>query len=177
MKLTITPLEVLALRQWLEGRGEEEKMALSIAWPIAGERKTDWDRMIQFYGFCEILRDQPQSRQVWVFVATVEQPLQAQANAKERHAPVDRLPDAGSPTFAKRRRCGEMANTWNHDGVGVTQHARIVGHVLAGVACETCHGDVAHMEAASQTAPLTMGWCLNCHKERRASTDCLVCHY
>jgi hypothetical protein len=50
-------------------------------------------------------------------------------------------------------------------------------HVLAGVACQTCHGDVAQMEAASQTAPLTMGWCLNCHKERRAPTDCLVCHY
>jgi hypothetical protein len=50
-------------------------------------------------------------------------------------------------------------------------------HVLAGVACQTCHGDVAQMEAASQTAPLTMGWCLNCHKERRAPTDCLACHY
>ncbi len=50
-------------------------------------------------------------------------------------------------------------------------------HVLAGVACQTCHGDVMQMEAASQTAPLTMGWCLNCHKERRAPTDCLVCHH
>ena len=50
-------------------------------------------------------------------------------------------------------------------------------HVLAGVACQTCHGDVAHMEAAVQTAPLTMGWCLSCHKERQAPTDCLVCHH
>jgi hypothetical protein len=50
-------------------------------------------------------------------------------------------------------------------------------HVLAGVACETCHGDVAHMEAAVQTAPLTMGWCLSCHQQRGASTDCLVCHH
>ena len=50
-------------------------------------------------------------------------------------------------------------------------------HVLAGVACQTCHGDVAKMEAAVQMAPLTMGWCLSCHNERRASTDCLVCHH
>jgi hypothetical protein len=50
-------------------------------------------------------------------------------------------------------------------------------HVVAGVACQTCHGDVAKMDAAVQTAALTMGWCLNCHKERHAPTDCLICHY
>ena len=50
-------------------------------------------------------------------------------------------------------------------------------HVLAGVTCQTCHGDVAGMDAAVQTAPLTMGWCLGCHKERQAPTDCLACHY
>src|SRR5207245_7949881 len=44
-------------------------------------------------------------------------------------------------------------------------------HVLAGVACQTCHGDVGQMLAAVQTAPLTMGWCLICHKERQARTD------
>ena len=50
-------------------------------------------------------------------------------------------------------------------------------HVAAGVACQTCHGDVAKMEGAVQTESLSMGWCLNCHKERHAPTDCLVCHY
>lgn len=50
-------------------------------------------------------------------------------------------------------------------------------HVRAGVACETCHGDVARMELAEQVAPLTMGWCLNCHEERQAPRDCLTCHY
>lgn len=50
-------------------------------------------------------------------------------------------------------------------------------HVRAGVLCETCHGDVSKMEAAAQTEPLTMGWCLRCHQERQAPTDCLVCHY
>jgi hypothetical protein len=50
-------------------------------------------------------------------------------------------------------------------------------HVLAGVTCQTCHGDVAGMDAAIQTAPLTMGWCLSCHKERQAPTECLTCHH
>ena len=30
---------------------------------------------------------------------------------------------------------------------------------------KTCHGPVEEMEIMEQHAPLTMGWCLNCHKE------------
>ena len=50
-------------------------------------------------------------------------------------------------------------------------------HVLAEVDCRECHGDVQKMEAAVQVASLTMGFCLECHKRRQASTDCLTCHY
>jgi len=37
-------------------------------------------------------------------------------------------------------------------------------HVAKGVACETCHGDIKGMEKVYQYAPLTMGWCLDCHR-------------
>jgi hypothetical protein len=50
-------------------------------------------------------------------------------------------------------------------------------HVAADVGCQECHGDVQSMEAAVKVADLSMGWCLSCHNERRASTDCLICHY
>ncbi len=50
-------------------------------------------------------------------------------------------------------------------------------HVRAGVGCETCHGDVAHMEAAVQVESLSMGWCVSCHEDRGATRDCLACHY
>ena len=50
-------------------------------------------------------------------------------------------------------------------------------HVQAGVGCQVCHGEVEQMDAAVQTAPLTMGWCVTCHEEREASKDCLICHY
>lgn len=50
-------------------------------------------------------------------------------------------------------------------------------HVRAGVACETCHGDVAAMEAAVQVESLSMGWCVSCHEDRGATRDCLACHY
>ncbi len=36
---------------------------------------------------------------------------------------------------------------------------------VAGVECQKCHGPVEEMEIMEQFAPLTMGWCINCHKE------------
>ncbi len=39
-------------------------------------------------------------------------------------------------------------------------------HVTAGgVACQTCHGPVEEMEEVYQFSSLTMGWCVNCHRE------------
>ncbi|HUN97798.1 MAG TPA: cytochrome c3 family protein [Bradyrhizobium sp.] len=37
-------------------------------------------------------------------------------------------------------------------------------HIAKGVACTNCHGDVSTMPLIRQTAPLTMGWCLDCHR-------------
>ena len=39
-------------------------MAITIAWPIVGERKSDWERMVQFYGFCEVMQDHGKPQQV-----------------------------------------------------------------------------------------------------------------
>lgn len=38
-------------------------------------------------------------------------------------------------------------------------------HVKAGVDCRTCHGPVEHMDVVRQYAPLTMSWCLDCHRK------------
>ena len=35
---------------------------------------------------------------------------------------------------------------------------------VAGVECQTCHGPIQEMEVVSQFAPLTMGWCIECHR-------------
>ena len=37
-------------------------------------------------------------------------------------------------------------------------------HVKQGVGCATCHGPVDRMPLVYQQAPLTMGWCLDCHR-------------
>jgi hypothetical protein len=37
-------------------------------------------------------------------------------------------------------------------------------HVTRGVGCVECHGRVDQMEVVEQVAPLSMGWCLDCHR-------------
>jgi hypothetical protein len=41
-----------------------------------------------------------------------------------------------------------------------SQHVKV-----AGLECETCHGPIEQMEVVQQYSPLTMGWCINCHRE------------
>ena len=71
-------------------------------------------------------------------------------------------------------------------------------HVVSGVACQSCHGPVETMQRVEQVKPLTMGWCLQCHREHAkmptgdfaraalsltkkqkpvAGLDCASCHY
>ena len=37
-------------------------------------------------------------------------------------------------------------------------------HVRAGVGCISCHGNIHQMEVVRQAKPLSMGWCLDCHR-------------
>jgi len=37
-------------------------------------------------------------------------------------------------------------------------------HLNAGVGCASCHGNVAQMEVVTQKEPLSMSWCLDCHR-------------
>jgi hypothetical protein len=60
-------------------------------------------------------------------------------------------------------------------------------HVQAQVECQQCHGPVETMDRVRQVADLSMGWCVNCHRDAgrtgvagkavKPSTDCASCHY
>ena len=45
-------------------------------------------------------------------------------------------------------------------------------------ACQTCHGDVKSMEVIEQKSSLSMGWCVNCHREQtpQGPLNCSTCH-
>ncbi len=66
-------------------------------------------------------------------------------------------------------------------------------HVARHIACETCHGPVGTMDRIRQESPLTMGWCIDCHRANAVgqssrrdaaegrvadhiSTNCVTCH-
>lgn len=69
-------------------------------------------------------------------------------------------------------------------------------HAASGIGCATCHGEVETMVETEKAEPMSMAWCLDCHRdvgERRQAqlladlpgialanpqlTDCSVCHY
>ncbi len=47
-----------------------------------------------------------------------------------------------------------------------SQHVKV-----GGVKCQTCHGPVEEMTVAKQFAPLTMGWCINCHRTTQVKLE------
>ncbi len=48
-------------------------------------------------------------------------------------------------------------------------HAQHVS--VGGVECQTCHGQVENMEVVQQMSPLSMGWCINCHRQTAVDFD------
>ena len=42
---------------------------------------------------------------------------------------------------------------------------------VAGIECQTCHGPVEEMEVMYQYSRLTMGWCINCHRETNVNVE------
>lgn len=42
---------------------------------------------------------------------------------------------------------------------------------VGGIECQKCHGPVETYEVQKQFAPLTMGWCVNCHRETNVKTE------
>lgn len=42
---------------------------------------------------------------------------------------------------------------------------------VGGIECQTCHGPVEEMEVMYQFSSLTMGWCINCHRETNVKVE------
>ncbi len=42
---------------------------------------------------------------------------------------------------------------------------------VAGIECQTCHGPVQTFEYMKQFSPLTMGWCINCHRQTEVKME------
>jgi hypothetical protein len=57
-------------------------------------------------------------------------------------------------------------------------HMRHVAADAGNLECQECHGAVEEMDVIRKVEqPLSMGWCVSCHRDNDASIDCTVCHY
>ena len=49
-------------------------------------------------------------------------------------------------------------------------------HMESGAKCESCHGPVAEREVLAKEKDISMGACMTCHRQNKASLDCNYCH-
>ena len=80
------------------------------------------------------------------------------------HYLVEKSPAAGVPPTSLCLNCHEQI--WNK--VNKLPHFVYFNHsihVKQGVGCVTCHGRVDEMAQVEKAQPLTMGWCLECHRQ------------
>lgn len=49
-------------------------------------------------------------------------------------------------------------------------------HIIKGIDCGVCHGDVSRMDRVVPQQEFQMGFCVECHRRNNATHDCLGCH-
>lgn len=73
--------------------------------------------------------------------------------------------EEGKPWDASKAKPIEWVRIHNLPDHVYFNHAQ---HVKVGqVACQTCHGEIQKMGEVKQFADLSMGWCINCHRETK----------
>jgi len=73
-----------------------------------------------------------------------------------------KTPDTWDPSRAKPIPWTKIHNLPDHVYFNHSQH------IKAGkVQCQTCHGEITNMDEVYQFSELSMGWCVNCHRETK----------
>ncbi len=75
-------------------------------------------------------------------------------------------PSSWDPSKAKPIEWIRIHNLPDHVYFNHSQHIRI-GHVQ----CQTCHGEITKMDEVRQFSELSMGWCINCHRQSKVDFD------
>ncbi len=144
---------------------------------------------------------------VWTVAAWAQQPVEFPHNRHvglglaclDCHSTADTRAAAGMPSVRKCMLCHEKLAADKPGVKRVAEYAakkreipwkRVYGfdpealvkfrhapHLRAKIDCTTCHGDVARMTVAERAVRHTMGTCLSCHRDRKASEDCASCHF
>ncbi|GGD82951.1 c-type cytochrome [Planktosalinus lacus] len=70
--------------------------------------------------------------------------------------------DAEERTYSGEEQPVKWVRIHNLPDLAYFNHSQHVN--VAGIDCQTCHGPVEEMEILYQYSPLTMGWCIDCHR-------------
>jgi mono/diheme cytochrome c family protein len=68
------------------------------------------------------------------------------------------------PLKAKSPEWVKIHNLPDHVYFNHAQHTKV-----GGVACQSCHGNIQEMDKVYQASSLSMGWCINCHRESKVN--------
>jgi hypothetical protein len=68
------------------------------------------------------------------------------------------------PARAKSPEWVKIHNLPDHVYFNHAQHTRV-----GNVQCQTCHGNIQTMDKVSQQSELSMGWCVNCHRQTKVN--------
>jgi cytochrome c551/c552 len=68
------------------------------------------------------------------------------------------------PSKAKSPEWVKIHNLPDHVYFNHAQHTRV-----GNVQCQTCHGNIQEMDVVKQESELSMGWCVNCHRESKVN--------
>ena len=71
-------------------------------------------------------------------------------------------PDKWDPSKAKPIQWEKIHNLPDHVYFNHSQHVR-----AGKVQCQSCHGEITAMDEVKQFAELSMGWCINCHRQSK----------
>ena len=77
------------------------------------------------------------------------------------YAAIDYDPETGE--YGEDTKPIEWVRVHNLPDLAYFNHSQHVK--VGGIECETCHGPIKEMEVVYQYSNLTMGWCINCHRE------------
>ncbi len=81
------------------------------------------------------------------------------------YAAIDFNPD--TQTYGNNKKPIEWVRIHNLPDLAYFNHAQHVN--VGGLDCQTCHGPIEEMEVVYQHSKLTMGWCINCHRETQVN--------
>ncbi len=121
---------------------------------------------------------------------SLKQCLLCHKEAEQADEPATGDAAADPAAAARRAELARQLREYSERGEGIPWVTvnRLVGHVyfshvahvrFAEMKCEECHGDMStatRPPQRSQIESLTMERCMQCHTDRGASNDCLVCH-